>query len=119
MANINDNDKFYVVGIGASAGGLQSIQELFDNIPADTGLCFVIVQHLSPNFKSLMNELLSKHTEMKIKLAENNILLEPNHIYLNPRDKNLKIKNGRIVLIEKEKKTRTKFTDRRFFPFTW
>ncbi len=104
MRKNNDGDKFYLVGIGASAGGLQSIQELFDNIPSDTGLCFVIVQHLSPNFKSMMDELLSKHTEMKIKLAENNLRLEPNHIYLNTRDKNLIIKDNKIVLIEKETK---------------
>ncbi|NJK94475.1 MAG: hypothetical protein HC905_05665 [Bacteroidales bacterium] len=48
----NPND-FFVVGIGASAGGLDAIQELFDNLPNDTGLAFVIVQHLSQNFKSL------------------------------------------------------------------
>ncbi len=104
MAKNNVKDKFYVVGIGASAGGLQSIQELFDNIPSDTGMSFIIVQHLSPNFKSLMDELLSKHTEMKIKLAENNLSLEPNHIYLNTRDKNLIIKDRKIVLVDKDSK---------------
>jgi two-component system CheB/CheR fusion protein len=53
-----DSDKLYVVGIGASAGGLDAIQQLFDHIPSDTGIAYVIVQHLSPDFKSLMPELL-------------------------------------------------------------
>ncbi|MGD8781265.1 MAG: chemotaxis protein CheB [Ignavibacteria bacterium] len=104
MTKENAEDKLYVVGIGASAGGLQPIQELFDNISPDTGLCFIIVQHLSPNFKSLMNELLGKHTEMKISTAENNLTLQPNNIYLKPKNKDLIIKDGRLTLVEKEKK---------------
>ena len=57
----------YVVGIGASAGGLQPLQEFFGNMPQGSGLAFVIVQHLSPEFKSLMSELLSRrHTSMAL-----------------------------------------------------
>ena len=93
--------KFYVVGIGASAGGLETIQKLFDNMPEDTGMAFVIVQHLSPNFKSLMDELLKKHTKMPILLAEDRLELKPNHIYLNPKEKNILIKGGKIVHLEK------------------
>ena len=58
--------KDYVVGIGASAGGLEAIHELFDNMPDDTNFSFVIIQHLSPDHKSLMAELLSKHTTMRV-----------------------------------------------------
>lgn len=93
---------FYVVGIGASAGGLDAIQTLFDHIPADTGMSFVIVQHLSPNFKSMMDELLAKHTQMPILLATEGIEILPNHVYLNPKEKNIKIKNGRIEHYNKD-----------------
>ena len=93
---------FYVVGIGASAGGLDALQVLFDNIPSNTGMAFVIVQHLSPNFKSMMDELLSKHTKMPIFLAENNIELKPNCIYLNPKEKNIICKSGKIVHQDKD-----------------
>jgi two-component system CheB/CheR fusion protein len=86
------------VGIGASAGGLEALTELFRHLPDDTGMAFVVIQHLSPNFKSLMNELLQKHTKMAIKVPrEEGIPLEPNTIYLNSRDKILILKNGKVA----------------------
>ena len=87
----------YVVGIGASAGGLEAIQQLFDHMPDDTGMSFVVIQHLSPNFKSLMPELLAKHTQMKIYTAKNDQVIEANCIYLNDRNSNLVIKEHRFV----------------------
>ena len=60
----------FLVGLGASAGGLDAIERFFDATPADSGLAFVVVQHLSPDFKSMMNELLARHTAMKIHLVE-------------------------------------------------
>lgn len=86
----------YVVGIGASAGGLDAIQQLFDSIPPNTDMAFIIVQHLSLDFKSLMPELLAKHTSMKIYTAEDNQAIEPNCIYLNKGGENLVIKNGKL-----------------------
>ena len=91
----------YVVGIGASAGGLEAINELFDNMPATTGFSFIIVQHLSPDYKSLMGDLLSKHTEMQVFEAEEDMLLKPNSIYLIPARKLLTLKNGKLKLEEK------------------
>jgi two-component system CheB/CheR fusion protein len=78
----------YVVGIGASAGGLEAINQFFDNIPEDTGFSFVVIQHLSPDYKSLMAELLAKHTEMQVHEATENMPLRPNCIYLIPTKKN-------------------------------
>jgi two-component system, chemotaxis family, CheB/CheR fusion protein len=83
----------YIVGIGASAGGLEALQVLFDHMPANSGLAFVIVQHLSPNYKSFMAELLSKHTQMTIFVAEHNMEVRPNCIYLIPPKKDMTIKN--------------------------
>ena len=59
----------HVVGIGASAGGLEAIERFFDNLPKETGWRSSIVQHLSPDFKSLMDELLARHTELPIHLV--------------------------------------------------
>lgn len=91
----------FVVGIGASAGGLQVIQSLFDSLPQDAGITFVIIQHLSPDFKSLMPELLAKHTSMPIFTAEDGQKLEPDTVYLNQRSKNLEIEGDRFKLSDK------------------
>lgn len=95
---------FYVVGIGASAGGLDAVLQLFDNMPDNTGVAFVIIQHLSPDFKSLMPELLAKHTSMKIFTADEGQLIKPNCIYLNQRNKNIGIKDNRFILLDKAPK---------------
>ncbi|HEU4537030.1 MAG TPA: chemotaxis protein CheB, partial [Polyangiaceae bacterium] len=60
----------YVVGIGASAGGLEALERFFANVPLDTGMAFVVVQHLSPDFRSLMDELLARRTSLPIHLVE-------------------------------------------------
>ena len=66
----------HVVGIGASAGGLEALERFFDNLPRETGMAFVIVQHLSPDFRSMMDELLARHTELPIRLVENGMPVE-------------------------------------------
>jgi two-component system CheB/CheR fusion protein len=101
---MNKDGEYHVVGIGASAGGLDAVQQFFDALPNNTGNAYVIVQHLSPDFKSLMPELLAKHTGMKIYTAKSNQILKPNCIYLNQRAKNLGIKNNKFVLFDKAPK---------------
>jgi len=71
-----------VVAIGASAGGLEPIEQFFDSMPADSGSAFVIIQHLSPKHKSLMGELLARHSSMKIRKIEDGMEIQPNSIYL-------------------------------------
>ncbi|HAN77016.1 MAG TPA: chemotaxis protein CheR [Bacteroidales bacterium] len=92
---------FYVVGIGASAGGLEAIETFFTKVPADSGLAFVIVQHLSPDYKSLMPEILNKRTNLNVLTAEDGMLVEPNNIYLIPRKMNMKIFHSKLQLTEK------------------
>ncbi len=94
-------DSHYIIGIGASAGGLEAIHDLFDHMPADATFSFVIIQHLSPDYKSLMAELLSKHTEMKVTDAEEGILLKPNCVYVIPNKNHMTLKNNRLRLTEK------------------
>lgn len=90
----------YVVGIGASAGGLEALQIFFDNMPSHSGLAFVIVQHLSPDYKSLMVELLFKHTEMKVLRVEDGMTIRPNCVYIIPPKKNMAIHGGNLYLSE-------------------
>ena len=96
-----DSAKMFVVGIGASAGGLKPIEELFDHMPIDSGMAFVIVQHLSPDFKSLMDELLARHTKMAIHKVSDGVEIEPNSIYLIPPEKNMAMSDGRLLLTDK------------------
>lgn len=71
-----------VAGIGASAGGLEASARLLDALPADTGMAFILIQHLDPSHHSLMTELLSKHTKMLVVEATDGVRIEPNHLYI-------------------------------------
>ncbi|WP_437288923.1 chemotaxis protein CheB [Sorangium sp. So ce406] len=92
----------YVVGIGASAGGLEALERFFDNIPKESGMAFVVVQHLSPDFRSLMDEILGRRTELPIHLVEDGMLVEPDHVYLIPPKKEMIISGGRLLLSERD-----------------
>ena len=97
------NKPEYLVGIGASAGGLEALQDFFNNMPAVHGLAFVVIQHLSPDFKSLMNQLLSNFTKMNIKIVENKMPLERDTIYLIPPKNNMIVEGGTLYLSEQER----------------
>ncbi len=88
----------YIVGIGASAGGLEALEQFFHGTKENDRLAYIVVQHLSPNFKSLMGELLTPYTKMTILQAEDGIEIEANTVYLIPPKVNLTIGNGRIHL---------------------
>jgi two-component system CheB/CheR fusion protein len=93
--------ELYVVGVGASAGGLDALEQFFGAMPEDTGLAFVVIQHLSPDFKSVMDELLARRTKIPVVLVEDGMLVEPNHIYLIPPKKEMIISGGRLLLSDK------------------
>src|SRR6056297_2288671 len=95
------NENGFIVGIGASAGGLEALEHFFDNMPPDSGLSFVIIQHLSPDYKSLMDEILANHTRMKIHKAQDGMAVDKNCIYLLPPKKNLKIFHRKLYLSDK------------------
>ena len=92
----------HYVGIGASAGGLEAIELFFTNMPLNSNLAFIVVQHLSPDYKSLMVELLSKKTAMTVNRAEDGMLVMPNNVYLIPPKKNLTIFHGILLLSEQD-----------------
>ncbi len=88
----------YLVCLGASAGGLETLEAFFGAIPSDTDAAFVIVSHLSPDFKSLMPELLSRHTKMRVRTAADGLELERNTISIIPPGKNMAFREGRLRL---------------------
>ena len=92
----------HIVAIGASAGGLKAIEDFFDFMPADSNLAFVVIQHLSPDHKSMMKEILSKHTKMDIHRAEHSMEVEANSIYLIPPGMNLSIFHNALLLQEQK-----------------
>jgi two-component system CheB/CheR fusion protein len=96
-------DKLLVVGIGASAGGLEAFTETLKNLPDDTGMSFVLVQHLDPKHESHLTQILSKITTLPVHEIKNNISMEANKIYLIPPDKYLQIKNRKLILSARKK----------------
>jgi len=91
---------FHIVGIGASAGGLEALEQFFKNMTHDSGMAFVIVQHLDPTRKSSMPEILARFTKMPVYLAAEGMKVEANSIYLIPPDRYMGVKNGSLYLEE-------------------
>ena len=93
-------DDLIYIGIGASAGGLEALQNLVDHIPTDTNFAYIVAQHLSPTYKSLLVELLSKNAPIKIKAAEDAEIIEANTMYICPPNKNIVVDEDKILLLE-------------------
>ncbi len=102
IAPVSTPTSIHYVGIGASAGGLEAIESFFTNMPSDSGMAFIVVQHLSPDYKSLMVELLSKKTSMPVHRAEDAMEVLPDHVYLIPPKKNLTIFHGKLLLSDQD-----------------
>jgi two-component system CheB/CheR fusion protein len=87
-----------IAGVGASAGGLEAFSELLKALPTDTGMGFVLIQHVDPRDQSILEELLANRTSMPVKQAENKFPIEPNHIYLIPPNTSMVIADGILEL---------------------
>lgn len=94
----SDGKAFPVVGLGASAGGLAALKEFFSAMPPDSGIAFVLIQHLDPAHRSLTAELLGRNTTMKVVQAEDQMPVEINHVYVIPPNKYLTIRDGVLHL---------------------
>ncbi|HXY87393.1 MAG TPA: chemotaxis protein CheB [Candidatus Acidoferrales bacterium] len=97
---ISDHDSIPIVGVGASAGGLEALEQFFTNMPAESGIAFVVVQHLDPKQSGMLPELLQRFTQMQVKEVQDGDKIEPNHIYVIPPNKDLSILKGRLVLLD-------------------
>src|SRR5437764_5109292 len=89
---------FLVVGVGASAGGLEPLERLFAAMPHPCGMAFVVLQHLSPDFESRMDELLGRQTTLPIHRVTDGMEVEPDAIYLIPPRKEMIISAGKLLL---------------------
>ncbi len=97
---MNNSEVNIVIGLGASAGGLEALQQFLANMSCTSDIAFVIIQHLSPDYKSLLAEILAKHTRMEVIQAENGMEIKPNHVYLIPPKNNMIIEHGHLLLKE-------------------
>ncbi len=100
MSNKKKNEPSYIVAIGGSAGGLEAFEEFFTHIPADSGMAFVVVQHLDPTHKGMLPELLQRYTSMPAVQIEDGMQAEPNSIYVIPPNKDISILNGALHLLD-------------------
>ncbi len=91
-----------VVGLGASAGGLEAFRAFLTHMRPDSGMAFVLVQHLDPLHKSLMHELLAPHTAMPVRQAEDGDVVEPNHVYIIPPNALLNVQDGMLRVTNPE-----------------
>jgi len=94
------NADFPIIGIGASAGGLEALEQFFENMPTDNGMAFVVIQHLDPDYIGIMPELLQRITTMKVFQATDKLVLKPNHVYVIPPNKSMSILRGALFLFE-------------------
>ena len=104
-----------IVGLGASAGGLQALSDFFRAMPADSGIAFVVIHHADPDHESLMAELLAKHTAMPVALALDRTPVKPNHIYVIPPKRFLDISGGVLRLSEPSQPRGTRLPINFFF----
>ncbi|OFY84204.1 MAG: hypothetical protein A3F72_14345 [Bacteroidetes bacterium RIFCSPLOWO2_12_FULL_35_15] len=97
-ASVKTENDFFIVGIGASAGGLEALKKFFDNTSSYSGIAFIIIQHLDPTHKSLLSELIAEHTRMKVSEITAGLKVKPNCVYIIPPNKDLEIFNGELVI---------------------
>ncbi|GAA3969697.1 chemotaxis protein CheB [Allohahella marinimesophila] len=95
-------EAFHIVAIGASAGGLEPLEKFFAAVPDLSGMAFVVIQHLSPDFKSQMEQLLSRKTKLHVQPAGHEMEVAPNEVYLLPPGKSMTISAGRLMLLERD-----------------
>src|SRR4051794_6284060 len=89
---------FPIVGIGASAGGLEAFVQIISALPPDTGMAFVLVQHLDPAHESLLPELLASHTPMDVVTVSDGMTIEPDRIYVIPPNASMELQNRALHL---------------------
>jgi two-component system, chemotaxis family, CheB/CheR fusion protein len=96
-------NRFPVVGIGASAGGLEAFRQLLSHLPIDTGMAFVLIQHLDPHQKSLLTEILARETAMPVVEVQSGMAIQPNQVYVIPPNTKMAIVHGALKLTARDR----------------
>lgn len=112
---VRNDERPFIVGIGASAGGLEALRLLLPGLPKNLGLSYVVVQHLSPTYRSMMSQLLGRETTMPVRDIEDGMLPEPNTVYITPPNRNLTLVAGHFRLVEPARESLPKPSVNRFF----
>jgi two-component system, chemotaxis family, CheB/CheR fusion protein len=107
--------QFPVVGIGASAGGLEACTALLKALPVNPGMAFVLVQHLDPHHESILHKLLSKATEMPVIQVEDGMVLEPDHVYVIPPKHDIAVREMTLRLLSRRRTAGRHLPVNRFF----
>lgn len=94
---------FPVVGIGASAGGLQALVRLFENMPANNGMAYVVILHLSPQHQSTADQVLQRVTRMPVVQVADTVRIEPNHVYVIAPNKQLSMMDGSLAVVDMQR----------------
>jgi chemotaxis response regulator CheB len=94
------SSSFPIVGLGASAGGLEALEQFFAQVPKSSGIGFVVVQHLDPTRKGIMAELLQRNTRMNVTQIKDGMKVQPDHVYVIPPNRDLSILRGELHLLE-------------------
>jgi two-component system CheB/CheR fusion protein len=97
---VNERHNFPIVGVGSSAGGLEAMEVFFKNMSADSGMAFVVVQHLDPTYVGILPEILQRTTHMKVLQATDQLEVKPNQVYVIPPNKSLSILKGHLHLFD-------------------
>jgi two-component system CheB/CheR fusion protein len=102
LPKISLKSSFPIVGIGASAGGLAAFEAFFSGMPADTdpGMAFILVQHLAPDHKSILSELIKRYTRMQVFEVEDGMKVQSNCVYIIPPNRDMALLNGALQLME-------------------
>lgn len=103
MQIASSTSKFPIVGIVASAGGLEAFSQLLSHLPTNTGMAFVFIQHMLPNGESLLTKILARVTKMLVSQVQNGMLVEPDRVYIIPPDTQMRIFKGVFELSPREK----------------
>ncbi|WP_373516207.1 chemotaxis protein CheB, partial [Pricia sp.] len=103
MATEKEQEPYPLVGIGASAGGIASFKKFISAIPEDSGMAYILVQHLAPSHESILPELLAKVTNIPVQEITDECHIDPNHIYVIPENKMLEVTDHEFRLLPRDR----------------
>ena len=96
----SEGPAFPVVGIGASSGGVEALELFFGAVPPNSGIAFIVIQHLDPTHESILAEIVARHAPMPVVQVEDGVVVEPNHAYVIPPNRDMQLEAGRLRLTE-------------------
>ncbi len=115
LEQMENTRRSYIVGVGASAGGLEALTELVSHLPVDLGVPYVVVQHLSPNYRSMLVQLLARETTMEVREVEEGLVPQPDTLYITPPNNDLVLVEDRFHLVKPGSDVVPKPSVNRFF----